>query len=181
MMMENEPAHGPTEDGTSNQNANLEGQSLPPKAPLVRKCYECGKTSKLTLHQARLAKSGNLVSRCHRVRLVPTDRLDMRQKAALEKKARARKAALPVTEEMVRDLLRNHGRKLEKMSPLVGDSGAKIPDGWRVLEEQSFFGMIWAHCFRNLGEAYLHAREVAGLSTDLEVIEREFGLGGVAK
>lgn len=180
MVMENELPPGPAKNEIRRQNSDLEAQSLPRKVLLARKCYECGKKSELTLHQARLAKSGNLVSCCHRARLVPTDRLDMKQKAALEKKARARKAALPVTEKMVRDLLRSHGRKLEQMPSMVGGSGAKIPGGWRVAEEQSFCGVVWAHGFRNLGEAYLHAREVAGLSTDLEVIERELGVGGIA-
>lgn len=174
--MENEPTQDPTAKEIARENANLEPKKLPAKVLLDRKCYKCGKKSKFTLHQARLAKSGRLVSRCCEAGFVPIDRKDMKQLGVVQKKIKARRAALPVTEKMVRTLFQKLGHGFGKTRPRTLDCGLKMPAGWEVLDSTTYPLIVFKKDFTSLGEAYVYARKLSGLPTDIEVIEGELGV-----
>jgi len=164
-----------------------------PLSHLERKCCICGKKSKMTLGQARMAKAGRLISRCCNARFITLDQMDYKQKYARRDRERKRAAKLPVTAEMVKALLVGTGKFLERTKPYTTEINVRtktstvakpvyrkktrtFPAGWAITTRRAEYGIIFTDAFGSLGAAYVRARELAGLSTDISQIELELGV-----
>jgi len=176
----NEATNNPTEGEIVQQGSNVEATKRVVVSNLERKCGKCGKKFLMPLLQARRAQAGKLVSRCCRFRIIPVDRKDMRQamrqEASKRRKLDARIDALPVTEAMVKAVLKGFGF-LERTKPRTISDGRKkykALAGWKVTEKERMGGIfIICHGCRSLGQAYMESRRLAGVSTDIGIVEKE--------
>jgi len=169
----NEATNTPAEGEIVQQGSNVEATKRVAKSLFDRKCSNCGKKSKLTLGQMRMAKNGRLITRCCRSKFITPEQVDRKQEAAANKKLQAREAALPVTEAMVRALLVGTGMKIERHQSPAPPGGKKPPQGWAISGEKSYGVFILIHSFRTLGQAYIHARKQLYLPTDIDLVEKE--------
>jgi hypothetical protein len=173
---ENEATNNPAEGEIVQQGSSVEATKRVVVSLFDRKCSNCGKKSKLTLGQMRMAKNGRLITRCCSSKFITPEQVDWKQKAAANKKLDARIDALPVTEAMVKAVLKGFG-SLKRTKPYthIDRRGShEIPAGWEIIDRKKMCGIFTvSHDCPTIGQAYMKARGLAGLSTDIGLVEKE--------